>query len=372
MEIRGIEQIYMIGDLHFGIRSNSLAWKDAQFAFMNQFIDELSLYGFNAETSILMFTGDIFHSREFLNVYILRQVIDLFKRLSDIFKRGIYIILGNHDEYNLKTRGVNSVQLLDELLENVHVFTDAGELNIVGPDNMEYDFLMLPWQYDQAAILNSLQSHYETSEYVFAHMDIDEFKYNKVVNIDGGIPVDALRSYKRIYSGHIHAKQEKHNVLYLGAPYQMDRGDMNTERGYYVMRLIDGEILETFVPNIMSPKFVEIECEEMLSMSEKQLAALMGNNYVDVHVPRRIMRAFPFTRLEDYMKESNIAPQKIEFKPTEETELTTISDGNTGNSMGVFEAGEEFLRHREYTPIEITKIMTCFTKYYESAKNKTV
>jgi DNA repair exonuclease SbcCD nuclease subunit len=155
MQLSNIRKIHLVGDLHLGIRNNSVEWLDIQKEFLTDFLIQKIDEDFDEARDILMLEGDIFHSRESINVRIQNEAFEIFKILSKKFKRGIYVIIGNHDVYYKDKTEVNSLKSLSHLAENIHVFESPELLTINGTHN----FLMLPWIEDVTKLSNCVNDY---------------------------------------------------------------------------------------------------------------------------------------------------------------------------------------------------------------------
>ena len=364
IKLDNIRKIFMIGDLHLGIRNSSTVWNMDMIKFLNTFLDNLPRHGFDPDKDILMLTGDIFHSREFLNVMIMHNVIKVFDRITNTFTRGVYGILGNHDFYALKTNKIHTLEFMVGLFPNMTIFSEADVLSINGNIN----FLMLPW-YDKKEDIEKLLTENTDCEYLFSHMDTAGFKYNKTIQVDGGIPRELLKRFKRAYIGHLHHKQESGNVLYLGTPYQMDRGDSETQRGYYVVTITDDILQEEYHENTWSPKFVAYEFDDIMNMSYEQAMPLLNNNYVDIRIPISAARNFQFGTFSDAMSENNIQPKKLEFKQYDDSYAIDESDYNVNVDFNFATTAKLILEEKKYTHTEADSVLSYFNDLYTLARN---
>ena len=363
IKLNNVDKIFMLGDLHYGIRNNSTVWKNDMVEFMEQFMANLSQHGFNENTDILLITGDIFHSREFLNIMIGNSILDLFSKLSHKFKRGIYVILGNHDQFFKRNSNVHVLKFFERSFDNFHVFAEPGVLEING----QHRFLMLPW-HDEAEILAQAIDEHGECQYLFCHMDISGFKYNKAIRVDGGMAAEKLVRFKRVYAGHLHHRQEKGNVLYLGTPYQMDFGDADTPRGYYVARVAEDMLHEEYFENQWSPKFASYEFEDVMNWSFDRAAAMLSKNYVNIHIPESAARNFPMSAFIDAMEANNISPRKIEFKPYDDAYRIDERQFETTSDFNLATAARSILEERKYSHSEIDGILSYFNTLYAAAK----
>ena len=117
MKLQNIRKITLVGDLHLGIKNNSVEWLEIQREFLLDFLIKKVDEDFDEDRDILILEGDIFHSRESINVRIQNEALGIFKALANKFKRGIYIIVGNHDVYYKDKTEVNSLKPLNHLAD---------------------------------------------------------------------------------------------------------------------------------------------------------------------------------------------------------------------------------------------------------------
>jgi len=346
MQLSNIRKIHLVGDLHLGIRNNSVEWLDIQKEFLTDFLIQKIDEDFDEARDILMLEGDIFHSRESINVRIQNEAFEIFKILSKKFKRGIYVIIGNHDVYYKDKTEVNSLKSLSHLAENIHVFESPELLTINGTHN----FLMLPWIEDVTKLSNCVNDYRNICQYIICHADIKGLKFNKWTKVEHGIEMDALDSYKRVYGGHIHHRQESRNVLYTGTPYQMDRGDMGNIKGYYQLRVDGPELTELFIENLKSPYFVKFDILEILELTVDQIKELFNNTFVDVMINVNFANRFSVTRFLDELQ--SVPHRKIEFftyvdQTPDELELN--AEFNPEEGFNIIDIFKMYVKSKEYS-----------------------
>lgn len=364
MQLNDIRKIFMIGDLHYGVRNNSTVWKDDMLDFMRQFVNNLPSHGFNPETDILMLTGDVFHSREFLNVMIGNNVLELFADITATFKRGVFVILGNHDEYFRKNNAVHTLKFIEKAFDNFYVFVEPRMVEING----SHKFLMLPW-HDDREIVHSALEEYDYCDYVFCHLEIEGFKYNKSMPVDKGIETNKLAKFKRVYAGHLHHKQERGNVLYIGTPYQMDFGDVDTPRGYYVISVLDDMLHEEYFENQWSPKFVSYKFDDVMNSTPQEIASMLHRNYANVHIPSSAARTFPISAFMDVISNMGISARKIDFKPYDDSYGIDEKQFETTADFNLATTAKAMLEEKKYTHAECQNILSYFNDLYVLAKN---
>ena len=78
-----VKRVWILGDLHFGVRSNSLEWLEIQKDFFeNEFIPTLEKE--YKPGDVLVQVGDTFDNRQSINIKVLNYAINLFERLGKI------------------------------------------------------------------------------------------------------------------------------------------------------------------------------------------------------------------------------------------------------------------------------------------------
>lgn len=365
MNLPNIRNIYLVGDTHFGIRNNSIEWSTIQREFFLNFLLKKIDEDFNEDTDILIFEGDIFHYREAVNVRIQNEVFDTFTILAKKFKRGVFAITGNHDTYYKDNGEVHSLRAIGNLAENIHIFEKPEVLTLNG----KFSFLMIPWIEDTQKMISVLEDHQSFCKYVICHSDIKGFKFNKWVSIEKGLDLENLSKYKKIYSGHIHIRQEKENVLYTGSPYQMDRGDIGNVKGFYKLTLTDEGINEKFVKNTYSPLFLKFDIMDLLEMPVSAIISQFKNNFVDVMINVKFANKFSVPKfLEELSKSTH---RKIEFFTyNDQDKITepTNSEFNIEDGFNLTDFFKMYVKGKDYSTELKKKLAVKFMDIHNDVK----
>jgi hypothetical protein len=346
INLKDIRKIHLVGDLHLGIKNNAIEWLEIQKSFLLEDLIDKVDQDFDQDRDILIFEGDIFHSRESVNIRIQNESFAIFAQLAKKFKRGIYIILGNHDVYYKDKNTVNSVKSLAYLSDNIHVFERSEILSINGKHN----FLMLPWVDDYTRLAGIIEDNREDAEYIICHADIKGLTLNKWAKVEHGIELSALSTFKKVYSGHIHIRQEKANLLYTGTPYQMDRGDRDNQKGHYVLDVTGDTIVESFLPNTKSPIFLKFDVFDILELPLSEIERLFKNNFVDIMISVNFASKLSITSFLE--KIQNVGYRKIEFftyvdnKPEEASSQVEFDLQDNFNINDIF---SHYLKIQNYT-----------------------
>ena len=271
-----VKRVWILGDLHFGVRSNSVEWLNIQKDFFeNVFIPNLKKH--YKPGDVLIQVGDTFDNRQSINIKVLNYTIDLFERLGKILP--VHIIVGNHDIWAKKSNEITSMDSL-KWIPNVQIYTDPIEYKW-----QNRRILLMPWRRDSSHEAETL-ADYPQSEIVFCHSEVRGIYLNSKVKNQHGNESNIYDKYTRVYSGHIHYRQEKGKLLMVGVLYQLTRSDMNNTKGF---DLVDLETMkETFFENDFSPKFLRYNIKMLYNMELGNFKKQIENNFVDLYVPSEI------------------------------------------------------------------------------------
>ena len=274
-----IKRIIFITDTHFGIRNNANEWIDIQEKyFFDWFIPKVKKLWRPGDC--LVHLGDVYDSRQSLNLRVMNFGVSVFEELSKIFRReGVYILCGNHDVYGKETNDVNSLVSL-KWIPSVKIYQEPASLKMG-----DKTIFMMPWRKDhdvEGELLNGTEPH----DYLFCHTDINGMKHNKYANVPHGISYKKLEKFERVYSGHIHYAQNYGKVRMLGSPYQLTRADAENQKHFLILDLETGE--ETYYNNDFSPEFIKVPLIIVVQKTPIELEKIFNNNFVDVTINSKI------------------------------------------------------------------------------------
>lgn len=365
IKLENINKIYVLGDLHLGVKNNSIEWSEIQSDFLlNFFLSKIDENGFDPDHDILIQLGDWNHIREYTNVRIWNKSIEIFKKLSYKFKRGIFIILGNHDVYYKDKNSVHSLKGISNMFPNITIFESPEIIEV----NKKYRFLMLPWIENNNQIINEINLYKGKIDYIFCHADIKGFKLNKFSKLESGIDPSNLREFKKIYSGHIHIRQEDKNILYVGTPYHMDKGDLDNIKGFYILNCLDS-MKETFIENTISPKYVRYNIIDILNLSLSEINELFKNNFVDLLIEYSFFSKFPVNKFLDIIKDSNYRQLEFITYSKENEKDSKNSDSNKSYEYNIFEILNSILDEKSISNEIREKVIKKFNNLYSDLKN---
>lgn len=342
-------KVALIADCHFGIKKSDAVFMESQLKFFReQFIPELKA----ANIKDIFILGDVFDTRQTINVQTINIVIDLFRNILKDFN--INIIVGNHDMYMTTTTDINSLKMLD-ILPNVTVYEKQTVLTI---DNKT--ILLQPWIIDYSTYI--LTEHYN---YAFMHADIIGFDQGGGRLSESGLMAkELLKKVDAVYTGHyhngIHRQFEKgKSVTYLGAPYQLTRIDRGGTRGYHILDIATGE--RTMVENKVSMKFTRHVYPDV------NLDVITGN-VVDLDIPAEYNDqtkkiSVLVTKLE---RLKPAYPVNINYLPSED-DTEEIIDTENLNIITLF---KNYISQVELEPVYKDKLYDSFIELYNNYKEQ--
>lgn len=187
------------------------------------------------------FLGDWHHHRATINVSTLNYTVNALQILNDNFDE-VHMIMGNHDLYYREKRDLNSLPFAIKY----------PNINIINDDIYEEDGVAFcPWLVeDEWKRLKELKS-----KFIFGHFELPDFYLNAMVKMPdhGGLQVSDLSKAEKVFSGHFHKRQIKHNVVYPGNCFPHNFSDAwDEERGITFLKW-DGSY--EFVDWLDCPKY---------------------------------------------------------------------------------------------------------------------
>jgi DNA repair exonuclease SbcCD nuclease subunit len=265
-------KVCVISDLHLGVHTNSAVWHEIAINWANWLAKELS----RKNIKDIIFCGDWHHNRSEISVNTLQVSADILDILKDF---NIIAITGNHDLYYKHRTDVNSLSIYKGR-KNITIFDNPYTL-----EAFDRTITLCPWNTNPADIPNS--------DIIFGHFEIETFKMNSYKVCEEGIKIkDLLQKASIIISGHFHTRHEKTfgsgTILYCGNPFQMDFGDLDNTKGYYILDL---DTLEyEFNENVISPQYKKIHLSELVQLGtiDSSVRAILTNNIVKLKIDKNI------------------------------------------------------------------------------------
>ena len=271
-----VKRIWVLGDMHLGIRSNSMEWLEIQKDFYeNVFIPTLKEKARPGD--ILVQVGDAFDNRQSINLKVLNYAVNLFERLGEILPT--HVICGNHDIWAKKSNEVTSIDSL-KWIPNVQIYKEPKLFKWAGKN-----VLLMPWRRDTEHEVETL-AEFPQANMVFCHSEVRGIKLNSKVTNLHGVEANSYDQFDGVWSGHIHYRQTKGKLRMVGVPYQLTRSDSNNAKGFDLIDLSD--MSETFFENDRSPKFVKTYLTSLYNVTLGEFKEEIRNNFVDLFVPSHV------------------------------------------------------------------------------------
>ena len=266
------KQVAIFSDIHLGIHKNSSFWHSISLDWADWFISDLK----SRNITDIVFCGDLFHVRSDISV----STLHVGTKLLDKFKEfNLILIIGNHDCFLKDSSAINSISQFKNW-SNVTVIDTA---TVIESHNKK--FACIPWGVELDQIPNS--------DVIFGHFAINYFKNSAYYVCDTGENAqDLLNKTKLVITGHFHLRDDRSfangRVLYVGNPFQMDFGDSNTSKGYYIL---DVDKLDTvYIENTLSPKHFVLILSDLVAettLTQPVLKSITGN-FIKLKINMRI------------------------------------------------------------------------------------
>tara|TARA_R110002096_G_scaffold184699_3_gene363295 strand:+ start:521 stop:1636 length:1116 start_codon:yes stop_codon:yes gene_type:complete len=340
-----VKRIWILGDMHLGVRSNSMEWLDIQKDFYeNQFIPHLKANVRKGD--ILVQVGDAFDNRQSINLKVLHYAIDLFERLGEILPT--HVIAGNHDIWAKKSNEVTSIDTL-KWIPNVSIYKDPRMFKWGGKN-----VLLMPWRTGPEHEAETL-AEFPNTNIVFCHSEVMGVALNSKVKNIHGTDISAYRNFEVVYSGHIHYRQTKGVLKLVGTPYELTRSDIDNIKGFDMVDLSTME--ETFVENKVSPKFVKLFLSKIYDMTLGEFKDIIKDNFVDLYVPSHIATTTALSKLINKVQGigRRIEPTIYEQESMVDVDMSDINDEDL---------------YKDYDVTNLIKVYLDSSNYDEETKNR--
>lgn len=241
----------ILGDLHFGMKGFNDKFFDTQLKFFHE-----QLFPFMIENDIteIIQLGDWLDNRKNMDIKFFNRIVNEFLKPMKEFGIHFTTFLGNHDIYYNSTLEVNLVKYFEDLFpQNVTVHSSR-----VKQTYGDMTYMFVPWVTDKGVSLPELRD----VDVLFGHFEIKNFEMVKGHKDEkSSLTTDYFKKapqLKRVVSGHYHVQGNDGFVMYVGTPYQLNWGDYQTERGFFVFEGADFKFYE----NLASPKYVKIKYDD--------------------------------------------------------------------------------------------------------------
>jgi DNA repair exonuclease SbcCD nuclease subunit len=283
-----IKRSWIISDIHFGVRSNSMEWLDVHKDYFYNYLIPTIKRDFE-DGDALFVLGDVFESRQSLNILVLNEAIKVFKTLSEILP--VYIILGNHDSYKKSSLDVYS-PIIFSTINNINVI----DVPTIIKTNNGTKLFMMPWEDDPAKEIQNVQL--ADADFMFCHTHFMGAFFNKRTLIEEGIKPSDVAKFKKVYCGHIHHVHTINNIRMVGCTFHLTRNDIDNKKQILLVDY-ENDGAEKKYENNHSPEFKKFKIDDILDLSHCEFEQVIKNNYIDLIIDEKWISKFPYSQLID-------------------------------------------------------------------------
>lgn len=241
----------VLGDTHFGMKGFNNEFFSNQLRF---FTEQLFPYMKENGIDTIVQLGDWLDNRKTMDIHFFDRIVKEF--LEPLQDHGFKFItfLGNHDIYYNSRLDVNLVKYFSKLYPDTIEVIQEREKRMFG----RLRVMFTPWVIDQPVTLKEL----EDVDLLFGHFEIKHFEMVKG-HVDEHSDLESsffkrVKRLKRVISGHYHIQSTDGFVLFAGTPYQLNWGDYDTQRGFFVFENSKYD----FIENTASAKYVKIKYDD--------------------------------------------------------------------------------------------------------------
>ena len=264
--------VIFLADLHFGCHTDSEEWMENISNYFNNFFHPF----INKKLEIcknpcVFILGDVYENRKSVNLSTNEKCIEIIASLAK--KLPVLTLNGNHDLYKRTNASATSLSSL-KYIPNVTIFNKPQSITI-----SDKEFLVIPYLGSKDKETKYLRQH-SNAHYALMHTDLIGLSFDNGRAISEGVNSSVFNG--TIFSGHIHKRQNREKVYYVGSPYHLKRSDINNIKGVYTLNVESGNI--EFTENLYSPMYKTIDMATILRISEVDRNNFFENSYVTVTV----------------------------------------------------------------------------------------
>jgi DNA repair exonuclease SbcCD nuclease subunit len=267
------ENVCCIADLHIGVHQNSIFWHETAIKWANWLKGELD----KKQIKDIFILGDLYHYRDEIavnTIHVVNEILNIWSSFN------IVVLVGNHDAFYKDRSDINSLSILSGW-KNITVISETTLTTLYGKKCS-----FVPW----GAGINKI----EFSDIIFGHFEIESFKMNSHKHCDHGIKtLELLERASLVMTGHFHLREErqydKRFIVYVGNPFEMDFGDIDSTKGYYILNISTQKF--NFYENALSPAHKKILLSEITGKkisNKTDLKDIIFNNIVKIIIDKKI------------------------------------------------------------------------------------
>ena len=316
----------ILGDCHFGKSKFSHDLFNTQMDFFrHQLFPHMEKEGIKTIIQL----GDFFDNRRNADINFMNSMQELFEMLRH-YGIVMYEILGNHDIYYKNTRDINLMKIYEKMYPDVlKVISEKTYFELDGERCM-----FVPWVLESESVT---AKELDKVTFLFGHFEIKNFQmskghYDETSKLTGDF-FTRRKSLKKVFSGHYHLVADKGKVMYCGTPYQLDWGDYDDHKSYYIIDVANEELTKHY--NEVSRKFVKVKynANEPKGMIEVKGLDLEAQYYdsvseIDTEILRNQNMKFYINEIDDTKYHEEVIfllrEKGCDFKVTNNVEISNL------------------------------------------------
>lgn len=262
-------KVAIFTDTHWGKSRDNVKKLQISEKFTKYFIKVLK----SRDIKTVFFLGDFFDNRNAINVHTGNTAYDSLKLLCENFN--VYMVVGNHDLYFKNSVEINSLNQFKDI-DNLTIIEKTTEIDFKGKSG-----LLCPWHFN---INDYKDKHYD---YLFGHFEMNGAALCGATFEGGDYKMSKLTTISPlVFSGHFHIRKhydfKNGKVITIGSPYQLDWGDADNDRGFYIL---DTQLAEyEFIENTKSPIHHKIHWSLVQNKKQKITKKDIKDNYIKLIV----------------------------------------------------------------------------------------
>jgi len=319
-------KLLLTGDLHnkSGITSQLIL----------DYLDYLQEYYHKNDIDKLIVLGDIFNKNSNVKTDIF---VPFFLKFLEMKESGIdfIFIVGNHDIYNK-----DYDTLIDTFSPLGKVIKEYEEIDLDGKIGGFLPYVMKEENLPQS----------DNAQWLFTHLSIANFSFDNAYHATEkhAFREELFEDYSLVFTGHFHRHQHRNNVVYVGSPLQLYRGEINQDKGFIVFDT-DTEKWD-FIEYDEAPKYVEVYSKDIKNIKNLDIKG----NFAVVYIDEKIQ---DFAKLRYILYEIG-AVDVIPIFLKEENEV--ITEASIQESHDLEKITKEFILQTKEEDIDVKKLLTLF------------
>lgn len=161
----------------------------------------------------LVLLGDLFDTHAVIRSEVLGFWHQYFQ---DFFEIKPIVLIGNHSMSN-QVIPARMADAPEKILPNIIYIDRATTIDGIG---------YVPYAHTKEMFFEELKEFDKVPNILMCHQEFKGFKYETGISTnEQSADIEDLRQFKLVISGHIHAHQIKHHIVYVGAPYHLRKSD---------------------------------------------------------------------------------------------------------------------------------------------------